>query len=328
MMFFSGETVASDIPKLGSIKIKRAKALCLRRTQELFLEGRQINALYICTHDELRTAEKRKLDWHTSIHDLFEQLFDGSAVIDFFDEISINVLRDSEPIETLSEQFHNELNQRLERLRIIRRAIEDAADVADSAGESAAVDQQIEAAAQEMELEPEPAIEEKSPILRVADSIQTDEAPKRSRPVLDTTKIILVLCSRNGTARQALCRFASQMNLSFEIVDYNPDQPHGLVDQLYHHRDAKFAVVYWGEPTGKELPGSAHPERYAGFALGFALGRLGRGRVFILGSTTTPPVPGFTRILVSQLDSSGGWQIQLARRMKAAGVNIDLNLLT
>jgi hypothetical protein len=31
---------------------------------------------------------------------------------------------------------------------------------------------------------------------------------------------------------------------------------------------------------------------------------------------------------VSQLDSGGGWQIQLARRMKSAGVNIDLNSLT
>jgi len=118
------------------------------------------------------------------------------------------------------------------------------------------------------------------------------------------------------------------MNLNFEIIDYNPDSPARIVNEIYNHRDAGFAIVYWGEPTGRELPGSAHPERYVGFSLGFALGRFGRGRVFVLGSTTTPPLPGFARLLVSQLDSSGGWQIQLARRMKAAGVDIDLNLLT
>ena len=322
-MFFSGGSVPSDTPKLGAVRLKHAKDFCLRQTQALFLEGRQINALYICTHEELRTAEQRKLHWTAAAHDLFEQLFQETSVTDFFDEITINVLRDSEPIETLSEQFHNEMNQRLERVRVVRHAIEEAADTVSPVPDSSEIDLQPD--------EPEAAPvkpPKESPVLRVAEGRQDQSKPSKHRSTLNTTKILLVLCSRNGTAKQALCRFASQMNLSFELIDSNPDQPHSLVDQLYHHRDAKFAVIYWGEPSDKELPGSAHPERYAGFALGFALGRLGRGRVFILGSTTAAPVPGFNRVLVSQLDSGGGWQIQLARRMKAAGVDIDLNLLT
>jgi hypothetical protein len=47
-----------------------------------------------------------------------------------------------------------------------------------------------------------------------------------------------------------------------------------------------------------------------------------------MGSSTAPPLPGFARLLVSQLDSSGGWQIQLARRMRAANLDIDLNRLS
>lgn len=141
-------------------------------------------------------------------------------------------------------------------------------------------------------------------------------------------KVVLILCSRNGTARQAISRFGNQMNLALEIIDNNPDQPSGIADQLYNHRDAQFAIIYWGEPTGREPPGFAHPERYAGFVLGFALGRLGRARVFLLGSEKTPPLPGFERIMVTQLDPSGNWQMSLARRMESAGIELDMSKLS
>ena len=143
---------------------------------------------------------------------------------------------------------------------------------------------------------------------------------------LSHTKVLLVLCSRNGTARQAICRFAAQMNLTLEIIDYNPDHPHQLIEQLYQHRDAKFAVVYWGEPTAVARLGASGA--VCRVHAGICPRPAGRGRVFILGSVATPPLPGFARILVAQLDSTGGWQIQLARRMKSAGVDIDLNRLT
>lgn len=140
-------------------------------------------------------------------------------------------------------------------------------------------------------------------------------------------KVLLILCSRNGTARQAITRFGNRMNLALEIIDNNPDQPNNIAEQLFNHRDAQFAIIYWGEPNGREPPGYAHPERYVGFVLGFALGRLGRGRVFILGSEKAPPLPGFERIMVAQLDPTGDWQLQLARRMRSAGIDLDMSKL-
>ena len=361
MMFLSSD-VHGDAPKLGPIRLTVSKEEALRRTQELFLEGRQINALYICTHEELQTANKRKLGWVARAAELLSKVTHGNTAGDFFDKVVVNVLGDSDPIETHSEQYHAELNQRLERLRTIRKGIEDIAEaisglggvskrpanpvpqpqplpaelatpVLDDPGVNLQQDEEamglpsgadLPGTAGATGIISSPPQEEKSG--RSRKSVSKPAAKSVSK--LSQTKVLLVLCSRNGTARQAICRFAAQMSLTFEIIDYNPDHPHQIVEQLYHHRDAKFAVVYWGEPTGREMPGSAHPERYVGFTLGFALGRLGRGRVFILGSVATPPLPGFARILVAQLDSTGGWQIQLARRMKSAGVDIDLNQLT
>ena len=152
-------------------------------------------------------------------------------------------------------------------------------------------------------------------------------APVMSADMVARKKVLLILCSRNGTARQAISRFGNQMNLALEIVDNNPDQPSSIAEQLFAHRDAQFAIIYWGEPAGREPPGFAHPDRYAGFVLGFALGRLGRARVFILASEKTLPLPGFDRIMATQLDPTGTWQAQLARRMQSAGIEVDMSKL-
>lgn len=360
-MIFLGGEVSADSSKLAPVKLAAAKNIALKKVQDVFLEGRQINALYICTHDELQTARQRKLEWLSKVSEVLGSVIVGSSAFDYFDGISISVLRDRDPIESHSESFHNELNQRLERLRVIRRTMEDAADLV--AATDAAVPPDAPAlSARPASPSPKPRLSEdgaaaaavpspaenagvSSPSLSSLSNdddvpvaglaAQASEVPAnrvRSGPIQPSrrvlpVKIMLILCTRNGTARQALCRFAAQMDLNFEIIDFNHEEPHLMVEQMYRHRDAKFAVVYWAEPTGKEMPGSAHPERYVGFALGFVLGRLGRGRVFIVGASNAAPLPGFARILVAQLDLGGGWQIQLARRMKAAGIDVDFNRL-
>ena len=361
-MFLGGD-VSTDAPTLVPLKLTVAKEVALKKVQEVFLEGRQINALYICTFDELGTAKQRKLQWLGQVNEVLTSVCAGTATSNFVDEVAINVLRDKDPIESHSELFHNELNQRLERLRLIRRGIEDASDPAapnsskrdgrpgsPSSPVPKPLPGQELASPQGGNPSPMELTDGASPVLSAALSCDDDlnlkgsndkmeplpsaiSTPRlRSGPIQPThralpVKVLLLLVSRNGTARQALCRFAAQVDIDFEIIDFNPEQPHSIVEHMYRHRDAKFAVVYWADPIGPELPGSAHPERYVGFSLGFVLGRLGRGRVFIIGSTTTPPLPGFARILVAQLDMGGGWQIQLARRMKAAGIDVDLNRL-
>lgn len=353
--------VHDDPHKSGPIKLAIAREDALRDVEELLQEGRQIVDWPIITSDELDDAQRRKLEWVRRVSQSLSLMTGGNAPTD--DVVIHDIPKPSDPIESRTEHFHNEMNQRLERLLAVRKLIDgDSSPAGNTAARRPASPvrpPQPQPVAEEPVFQ-EPASGVESVELNLADEDGGDSraaseavasatagvsavlpaskakpataSPAASRPktspTLSQTKVLLIQCSRNGTARQAICRFASQMSISLEIVDYNPDQPHSIIDQLYNHRDAKFAIVYWGEPAGRELPGSAHPERYVGFVLGFALGRLGRGRVFILGSTTTPPLPGFARILVAQLDSTGGWQIQLARRMKTAGVDIDLNKLT
>lgn len=357
--------IGSDSSTLPPIKLAATKDAALRQIQELLLEGGQIDAHSIRTQGELTGAAARKTNWLVRVSQVLRTACTGPGTADFFNEIPLNLLNDSDSMESLSEFFHIEMNQCLERLRVIRKAIDDlpgttvplpgvrrpaaptpkpveietpaaptntpsptdGSGVEDIAvGDLPALPAAVPLQESARELAPKPLRGPAAIATPEPKPVATNTAPAAGAPSL--TKILLICCSRNGTARQALCRFAAQLKFSFEIIEFNPEQPSNLIEQIYHHRDAKFAVIYWGEPTGRELPGSAHPERYVGFALGFAVGRLGRGRVCMLGSTTAAPLPGFTRILVAQLDAGGGWQIPLGRRMKNAGIDVDLNKLT
>jgi hypothetical protein len=62
------------------------------------------------------------------------------------------------------------------------------------------------------------------------------------------------------------------------------------------------------------------------FELGFCAGRLGLKRVFLLHpqGQGAEDARGLTHVVI---DNGGGWQLQLARQLKRAGLGVDLNRL-
>ena len=352
MLFLFSDSQADGL-KPPQLKIASAKPLALQLIQQILAKCKQIHSLPLASREQLQTANDAKNAWITQVKTDLTKIYGNSKAFEFFQNIAQRELRDSDPFEALVEQFRSEMTQRLERLRLVHLTIEEQAEVAiptrrnaplptpkpiavpapaSTSGPNLLITEEPGVSSGSVDILPSEAIAAppRATGTRTATKTPTAVAPaatKSNSPRI-REKIIMVLCSRNGTARQAICRFAAQMNATLEIIEYNADQPSQIIEQVFRHRDAKFAIVYWGEPNGRELPGSAHPERYVGYTLGFILGRLGRGRVFIMGSTTIAPLPGFNHMVVSQLDSGGGWQIMLGRRMKAAGLNVDLNKLS
>jgi len=59
--------------------------------------------------------------------------------------------------------------------------------------------------------------------------------------------------------------------------------------------------------------------------LGFFLGRLGRKRVCALYQEGVEIPSDYSGVLFVPLDARGAWRLGLARELKAAGLDIDLN---
>ena len=137
-------------------------------------------------------------------------------------------------------------------------------------------------------------------------------APSAQAPMTQCLSGLLVLCRADEVSRELVAEFLESLDVDVSIVDGTE----GIADSLDRAGDASFAVVLSGESQNDY-----------GFELGFCAGRLGLKRVILVhaqASNTATDSRGFTHIA---LDPAGGWQLQLARHLKRAGLSVDLNRL-
>ena len=130
--------------------------------------------------------------------------------------------------------------------------------------------------------------------------------PHATSPAGSTRVLIL---GSGGDAAQAV-DFMGQLGLESAVVD-TPS-----VERLDALRDAAFALILPGEDA--QAPGLM-------LAIGFMLAVLGRSRICLLsdpGATQPAALEGTTQITP---DDGGVWHLLLAREMKRAGLDVDLN---
>jgi hypothetical protein len=120
----------------------------------------------------------------------------------------------------------------------------------------------------------------------------------------------VVVLSLGGDAADQACEFVEQLGLEAVVLDTVS------VERLDSLRDAGFLLL---------LPGGDAEAAPAMLAIGFMLAVLGRNRIACLqsGEGALPTVlKGATAIAI---DESGLWRLLLAREMKRAGLDVDLN---
>lgn len=113
-----------------------------------------------------------------------------------------------------------------------------------------------------------------------------------------------------GDAVGDACEFVERLGLEAAVLDAVS------IDQLEGLRNLGFVLL---------LPGNKPDSPAAMLAIGFMLAALGRSRIACLlsGDDTLPDVlKGATSMTV---DEGGLWQLLLAREMKRAGLDVDLN---
>ena len=59
--------------------------------------------------------------------------------------------------------------------------------------------------------------------------------------------------------------------------------------------------------------------------MGYFVGKIGRGRVCLLRKGDIEGFSDFNGVIYTQMDAAGAWKLTLARELKAAGFDVDLN---
>jgi predicted nucleotide-binding protein len=139
---------------------------------------------------------------------------------------------------------------------------------------------------------------------------------------------VFVVHGHDEAARETVARFLSRLDLTPVILHEQASQGRTIVEKLEHHGDVGFAVVLLTpDDVGGISPDHLQPRARQNVVLelGYFLGRLGRDHVCALHRGELELPSNYMGVIYIPFDSGGGWRIELAKELKAAGFNVDMN---
>jgi predicted nucleotide-binding protein len=146
---------------------------------------------------------------------------------------------------------------------------------------------------------------------------------------------IFVVHGHNEEIKQHVARVLEKLNLKPIILHEQANEGKTVIEKFSSHSGVNFAVVILsGDDIGaskkqnKELKFRARQNVV--FELGFFLGKLGREKVVVLHETIDNfEFPSdYNGVIYLPYDPNQGWYFALARELKKAGYDIDLNKLS
>jgi predicted nucleotide-binding protein len=131
---------------------------------------------------------------------------------------------------------------------------------------------------------------------------------------------------------QECARFLEKLDQQVVILREQANQGRTIIEKFEQQaKDAGFAVVLLtGDDRGGTKVASAdqlcsRARQNVIFELGYFTARLGRNRVCALYEPGVELPSDYSGVLYEELDSKGTWKLHLARELREAGMEVDLN---
>lgn len=164
---------------------------------------------------------------------------------------------------------------------------------------------------------------------RIADAPQA-AAPLRQVSELGSSRRVFVVHGRDEATKEAVARYLAKLDLDPIILHEQPSQGKTIVEKFESHADVAFAVVLFtpddvGYPAGE--PDNARPRARQNVVLelGFFAGALGRHRVCVLFKGDVEIPSDYAGVVYVPLDGAGAWRLLVAREIRGAEIEVDLN---
>lgn len=286
-------TLELQAPPVQASVAAAASRLIIPRNQAMSMirghleKGLEIKRLKIRYVPELEKARELKGDWTTAVMTTLKGMFNSDKVADECQNWVGKVLPEYADLNLFIEHFYDEMDQRLRKLHAVLKQVQALPDET----------------ARPIVAAPAPA-QQNSEVPMVA----AVKAPAPA-PVARSRNGVMVVCKSEAGAQAAVKDFA--MRLGFELCEHpSADLPRKLDEQ----NKLDFGLIL---ATPDAMPDP--------FDLGYLVGRLGVGRTFILTSPEDKLTCDPHGLLHIPLDPADGWQLHLARHLKRAGLEIDLN---
>ncbi|MGF6264392.1 hypothetical protein OKW49_005320 [Paraburkholderia youngii] len=152
----------------------------------------------------------------------------------------------------------------------------------------------------------------------------------QSKLVIPMSNRVFIVHGHDETALALVARFLDKLGFEPVILHEQANQGRTVIEKIEANRDVGFAVVLL---TPDDVGRSVKEEQLKPRArqnvlleLGFFICHLGRSKVCALKRGNVDIPSDFAGVVWENMDEGGGWRLALARELKAAGHEVDLNL--
>lgn len=166
--------------------------------------------------------------------------------------------------------------------------------------------------------------------------LQTEKQLRGGNPVKPASSDprghrVFLVHGHDEAALQQSARFLEKLKQDVVILHEQPNGGRTIIEKFEEYADVGFAVVLL---TADDKGGSVsepvdeyklRARQNVVLELGYFLGRLGRARVCTLYVDGVEIPSDYSGVLYVKLDSGGGWRLQLAKELHAAGLPVDMN---
>lgn len=147
--------------------------------------------------------------------------------------------------------------------------------------------------------------------------------------IMPKSRKVFIVHGHDEGAREMLARFLEKLDFEAVILHEQANRGGTVIEKIEANRDVGFAVVLL---TPDDVGRSVKEEELKPRArqnvlleLGYFICHLGRDRVCTLKRGNVDIPSDFAGVVWENIDDTGGWRLALARELKAAGHEVDLN---
>jgi len=150
-------------------------------------------------------------------------------------------------------------------------------------------------------------------------------------PMAHAHRIFLVH-GHNGGLLHEVARFLEKLHQEVIVLREQPSSGRTIIEKFVDYADVGYAVVLLTpDDRGGTVTTNFDSQRPRArqnviFELGYFLGKLVRNRVTALYRADVEITSDYSGVAFVAVDDRGAWRLELAKELKAAGFNIDMNL--
>lgn len=273
---------------LPSLTVSREEAE--KKIEVQIKKGKEIKNLNILDRDGLDRARLKRKKWSKYNTELLSRLFTDSTLADEYNHFGGAVIPMNPSLEWLIKDFDDHIDESITRLESI---------------------------VERLELIPEPM-----------DYSKNNNTNKSKKGI--SSKKIFIVHGYDEAAKESTSRFLEKLGLTTIILHEQPSAGRTIIEKVEYYSDVTFAVVLLtpddiAAPKHKPEDSEARARQNVIFELGYFIGKLGRDKVCALYKKDVAIPTDYLGVLYIEMDAKNGWKLQLAKEIKQAGIEIDLN---